>query len=206
MSNLRERRRQMLRDEILDAARTLIAEKGYTTMSMDELAVQAGISKPTLYSHFSTKDELVVATAVREMEQVITMIEARADGQTPLQRLITLLRTIIRHHIDENTLGLRPWMPDLLQLLCSREEALECMRRIDVSITSLICEGMACGEIDPTLDPAIVTSAFSAQVNALKFAYLRDGDAFNSATATDTLATIFERGVRGPTPRENSTS
>src|SRR5215216_2455897 len=103
MSNLRERRRQMLRDEILDAARMLIAEKGYITMSMDELAVQAGISKPTLYSHFTTKDELVVATAVREMEQVITLIEARADGQTPLQWLITLMRTIIKHHIDENT-------------------------------------------------------------------------------------------------------
>jgi AcrR family transcriptional regulator len=198
MSNLRERRRQLLRDEILDAARMLIAEKGYTTMSMDELAVQAGISKPTLYSHFTTKDELVVATAVREMERVITLIEARADGQTPLQRLLTLMRTIIQHHIDENTLGLRPWMPDLLQLLCSRAEALECMCRIDASITSLIREGMACGEIDPTLDPESVGSAFSAQVNALKFAYIRDSNAFNPTSATDTLMTIFERGVRSP--------
>jgi hypothetical protein len=76
------------------------------------------------------------------------------------------------------------------------------MRRIDVSITSLIREGMACGEIDPALDPVIVTSAFSAQVNALKFVYIRDGDAFNPASATDTLVSIFERGVRRRTKDE----
>jgi AcrR family transcriptional regulator len=52
---LRERRRQLLRDEILQAAAALLNEKGYAAMSMDELAGRAGISKPTLYGYVREK-------------------------------------------------------------------------------------------------------------------------------------------------------
>lgn len=193
----------MLRDEILDAARALISEKGYSAMSMDELALQVGISKPTLYSHFATKEDLVVAAAVREMDQTIALIEARADGQTPLQRLSALMRTIIRYHLDKGNLGLRPWMPELFQLICSHEAALDCMRRIDMALTALIREGIACGEIDPALDPATVTSAFAAMMSALRLAHLRGDAAPNMPAAADTLAAIFERGVRAPAPAES---
>ena len=50
--SLRERRRQLLYDEILTAVGELLGEKGYSAMSMDELAARVGISKPTLYSIF----------------------------------------------------------------------------------------------------------------------------------------------------------
>jgi AcrR family transcriptional regulator len=186
----------MLRDEILDAARALLGEKGYTAMSMDELSTQVGISKPTLYSHFTTKDDIVVATAVREMERLIALIEADADGRTPLQRLTWLMRTMIQLHSQEDSMGVRPWAPELFQLLCSREEALECMRRIDAAVITLIRAGIASGEIDPTLDPAMVAPAFYALTNALKLARFGKPAAPNPANAADTLTKLFERGVR----------
>jgi AcrR family transcriptional regulator len=52
---LRERQKQALREEIMNAAQELVAEKGYGAMSMDELAARVGISKPTLYAHFANK-------------------------------------------------------------------------------------------------------------------------------------------------------
>ena len=67
-NSLRQRRRQMLEAEILDATREILAERGYVAMSMDDLAAQVGISKPTLYSHFATKDEIIVATILREVQ------------------------------------------------------------------------------------------------------------------------------------------
>ena len=55
----REKARRM--DEILLAARTLMLAKSYTGATMDEIAAEAGITKPTIYQYFRTKDELIVA-------------------------------------------------------------------------------------------------------------------------------------------------
>ena len=93
---------------------------------------------------------------------------------------------------------LRPWTPEIFQLLCSREKALACMRRIEAGITALIQAGITNGEIDPSLDPAIVAPAFYALGNAMRFARPGRGVLSNPAAA-DTLATIFERGVRADT-------
>ncbi|MEU1520971.1 TetR/AcrR family transcriptional regulator [Nocardia rhamnosiphila] len=45
-------------DELLDAARVVFAAHGYRTASMDAIAEQANSTKPTLYAHFGSKQEL----------------------------------------------------------------------------------------------------------------------------------------------------
>jgi len=196
-SSLRERRKQMLRDEILDAARALMSEKGYAAMSMDELASQVGISKPTLYSHFPTKEEIVVATVLREMERFIMMIEADVDGKTPLQRLLFIMRKILRLQADKASVEPQAWTPEIFQLICSREDGLNCIRRIDAAICALIEGGIAAGEIAASLDPPTVASAFYALGSALRHVRFTRGGVIHPA-ADDMLAGIFERGVRAP--------
>jgi AcrR family transcriptional regulator len=185
----------MLRDEVLDAARGLLSEKGYAAMSMDELAAQVGISKPTLYSHVPTKDEIVVATVVREMDRFIALIEAEVDGQTPLQRLIFIMHKFIRLQAEKESMEPRTWTLELFQLLCSREDALNCIRRIDAGIIGLIQAAIASGEIDQQLDPPTVASAFHALSSALRHVSFTRGGALHPAAA-DMLTGIFERGVR----------
>jgi AcrR family transcriptional regulator len=65
--SLRERRRQMLREEILEATHQLLTERGYAAMSMDDLAARVGVSKPTLYNQFPTKEDLIAATKGRSL-------------------------------------------------------------------------------------------------------------------------------------------
>jgi AcrR family transcriptional regulator len=194
-TSLRERRQQLLREEILEAARALLSEKGYVAMSMDELAAQVGISKPTLYSHFSTKDDIVVKTAVREMEHFIALIESDVGGQSPLQRLMIVMHKFIQLHAEKDRMEPQSWTPELLQLLCSREEALSCMRRIDAAITALIQSGMTAGEIDPRLDPPTVASVFFAVASSLRHAQFTRAAEPHPA-AGEMLMTIFERGIR----------
>jgi AcrR family transcriptional regulator len=197
VSSLRERRKQMLREEILEAARVLLSEKGYVAMSMDDLAAQVGISKPTLYSHFPTKDFLVVKTAIREMERFIALIETDIDGQTPLRRLITVMRKFIKFHDQKESMEPRSWTPELFQLLCADEQALGCMRRIDAAIVALIQASIAAGEIDRWLDPATVASAFFGLASSLRHARFTRAEPTHPS-ASEMLLTIFERGIRAP--------
>ena len=44
--------------QILDGARQIFLLNGYAETSMEEIAVQAGVSKGTLYNHFDNKDDL----------------------------------------------------------------------------------------------------------------------------------------------------
>ncbi|MEM9300973.1 MAG: TetR/AcrR family transcriptional regulator [Pseudomonadota bacterium] len=44
--------------QILEAAVELFLDKGFDGASMDEIAVRAGVSKQTVYSHFNNKEEL----------------------------------------------------------------------------------------------------------------------------------------------------
>lgn len=54
----REKERRI--EEILDAARTVILDKDFSGATMDDIAGEAGITKPTIYQYFKTKDELFI--------------------------------------------------------------------------------------------------------------------------------------------------
>jgi AcrR family transcriptional regulator len=49
------------RDQIIDAAQRCFYERGITATGVDTIAAAAGVSKRTLYNHFASKDDLVLA-------------------------------------------------------------------------------------------------------------------------------------------------
>ncbi|MBE7184712.1 MAG: TetR/AcrR family transcriptional regulator [Methylobacterium mesophilicum] len=54
--------------QILDGARSAFQELGYEGTSVDEIARRAGVSKPTLYTHFGDKQALFAASFARECQ------------------------------------------------------------------------------------------------------------------------------------------
>ena len=54
-------RRPEKTEAVLEAAGQLFREHGYGAVSMDQIAREAGVSKATVYAHFSSKDRLLTA-------------------------------------------------------------------------------------------------------------------------------------------------
>jgi AcrR family transcriptional regulator len=78
------------RERILDAAYELFSRRGVRAVGVDEVIGRAGVAKATLYRHFPSKDELVLAFLERR-EQLWSLdwleAETRRGGATPEERL-----------------------------------------------------------------------------------------------------------------------
>jgi len=76
-------------EQLRDVADELFAERGFHGASMDELAKRAGVSKPVIYDHFGSKEQLF-ATCVRRTgealaEQVATAVRKESDPRARLR-------------------------------------------------------------------------------------------------------------------------
>ena len=92
---LKERQWQLREDTILDAASELMSTKGYTAMTMDDVANLVGISKATLYQHFPSKHDLVVSVACRTIDRAYVRMAAIDPALPPEERVSRLIDTIV---------------------------------------------------------------------------------------------------------------
>ena len=68
------------REQLLGIGRRLFAERGFEGTSIEEIAAQAGVSKPVVYEHFGGKEGLYAVVVDREVERLLTMATSLLDG------------------------------------------------------------------------------------------------------------------------------
>jgi AcrR family transcriptional regulator len=94
-------RRIDIRELILDAVDGLLARYGYKKMTMEDVARQVGIGKGTIYLHFPSKEELVLAHIDRIAETVVRKLhEVAASPDSPDRRLHRMLVLRVLHRFD----------------------------------------------------------------------------------------------------------
>jgi AcrR family transcriptional regulator len=82
-------RRSQIRDHLLETALRLFYQHGYHATGIDLIIAEAGVAKTTLYRHFETKEDLILAALERRDEQdrdtMRAFVEQRASD--PVERL-----------------------------------------------------------------------------------------------------------------------
>lgn len=93
--SLKEKHRQEREALILQAAEEVLTEKGYYETSIDEIASRVGIAKGTVYLHFPSKEDLVVAIFMRDARQLIEKVgEIVVLEQSASERMKAILHCI----------------------------------------------------------------------------------------------------------------
>ena len=94
-------RRSQIRDHLLETALRLFNQHGYHATGIDLIIAEAGVAKTTLYRHFETKEDLILAALERRDEQgrdaMRAFVEQRASD--PVERLLVtfdFLETLFR--------------------------------------------------------------------------------------------------------------
>jgi AcrR family transcriptional regulator len=99
------------RERLLDAARELIEQDGYSAASVLQVAERAGVAAGTLYRHFESKEELFVevfrAVCTREERAMLAAGDALESGGscTAIGRLEEVLATFARRALGNPRLA-----------------------------------------------------------------------------------------------------
>ncbi len=84
------------RDQIVDVALGLFYKGGFNVTGVEQISSASGVTKKTLYAHFKSKDELILAT-LRKRDELFRnsfMRSVERLGKTPRQRLNAIFDTI----------------------------------------------------------------------------------------------------------------
>jgi AcrR family transcriptional regulator len=107
------------RQEILEAAARVFAEKEFHQVLIDDVAAKAGVGKGTVYRYFRTKEELYFETILQALDDLLARLSAAASREAaPAQRLESIARESLefswrrRHllsllHTDERRFAMR---------------------------------------------------------------------------------------------------
>ena len=71
------------REQLVDIARGLFAERGFDGTSIEEVAARAGVSKPVVYEHFGGKEGLYAVVVDREVRQLLGMMQDSLKADHP---------------------------------------------------------------------------------------------------------------------------
>ncbi|WP_202495480.1 TetR/AcrR family transcriptional regulator [Streptomyces sp. SID4982] len=95
----RPRKPLLSTDRIVQTARALVDAEGLQAVSTRRLAAELGVSGPSLYNHFRTKDEILEAVADSVSAQVdLSMFEGDRDWRTALHDWAVSYRSALRDH------------------------------------------------------------------------------------------------------------
>ncbi|KHF42315.1 TetR family transcriptional regulator [Saccharomonospora viridis] len=70
------------RQQLLDVARSLFAEKGFDGTSIEEIANRANVSKPVVYEHFGGKEGIYAVVVDRETRLLLDRMVSTLHGGT----------------------------------------------------------------------------------------------------------------------------
>lgn len=91
------------RAQLIEVGRTLFAEKGFESVTVEEIASKAKVSKPVVYEHFGSKDGLYAVVVDREMNYLLNSITRALTAAHPrvlLEQAAFALFDYIETHND----------------------------------------------------------------------------------------------------------
>jgi len=94
------------REQLLDIGRRVFAERGLDGVSIEEIAAQAGVSKPVVYEHFGGKEGLYAVVVDREVERFLRMATDVLQGEDTIDKFEVAAVTLLKY-IEDNSDGFR---------------------------------------------------------------------------------------------------
>ena len=143
-------------DAIVVAVNRLLAEKGFDLMTVDEVALEVGIAKASLYKHFSSKEDLAAAAMVRVIGLAQAFLASLPVDAKPLMQLKAIARWMLQVQIKGEMPSLPSQNSTLRANLMANRAYLDGLMQISDQIGGWIEAAQADGSLSAKTPPLVV--------------------------------------------------
>lgn len=192
-TSFKEQMLQAREEAIVQTANRLLAEKGFESMTVDEVAAAVGIAKASLYKHFPSKEDLAAAAMVRIMQRTLDFLASVPAADRPVDKL----RTVVRWAMQVQLAGEMPSLPHqnstLRATLMNNRGYLDRLVTISDRLGGWIQAAQADGSLDPKLPAIAVLYTLFARACDPVLGFLKAGGLQTDEQIVElVLATCFE--------------
>jgi AcrR family transcriptional regulator len=190
--------------QILDAAHVCFAARGFSAVTMDDVASEVGVTKPLLYAYFGNKEQLYIACMQRAGDALLqTVVAAVGDAPRPAEMLRRGVEAFFAF-LDEDR---QAWRVLFDETLPGSGEVARRVAEYRDRLVSLIVDAQlqrvpATRRDDAAVQVQALAHALLGACEALARWWLHTG-AISTAAAADLLIDTIEPGLRerwsGPT-------
>lgn len=101
--SMKDRQLELRENTILETARELLSKKGFAAMTLEDVISEVGISKPTFYQHFTSKEQLAISVMIREIKETRSRLKEYEATLPPDQALKAMINWAIDQHFGSCT-------------------------------------------------------------------------------------------------------
>lgn len=189
-------------DAILDATARILASKGFDLMTMDDVALEVGISKPSLYKHFKSKEDLVTEAMIRLLTGAQQYWEQLPDKAGPVDKLRALLEWAMRVRLAGGLPFLPSSSPQVREMLTRSLRYVTKVMKLNSTLKSAVQLAKKQGDLRSDLPDDVILFTYYARTCDPAVEYLRlyaklDDDAI----VAHMLSVFFEGAQPGAAPR-----
>jgi TetR/AcrR family transcriptional regulator, cholesterol catabolism regulator len=179
---------------ILTKATEMFLTLGFKSVTMDDIASEMGISKKTIYQHFSTKPDLVKEVTLELFESISCGIDAiRENNLNPIEELFEI-KNFVLHHLKNESASpiyqLQKYYPKIHSTLKKKQ-----FEKMDECIIQNLKKGIELGLYRKEIMIAAIGRLYFAGMTSLKDVELFPTEMFNVKDLQNQYLEYHLRGI-----------
>jgi len=189
-----------IKQHILHASTEMFLDLGFKSVTMDEIAGQLGMSKKTLYSHYSTKEVLVEDAVLHIYHTVCTGVDHIIDESiNPIEELYDIKKWVMTSLKGDKTSPMHQ-LQKFYPRIYSKINAMQ-FEYMQNCITKNIQIGIKMGLYRDTLDIGFVARIYFVGIQGIKDLHLFPTSEFPVNQLYDEYLEYHLRGIVTPAGR-----
>jgi AcrR family transcriptional regulator len=181
---------------ILDAATAVLSSKGYDLMTMDDVAGAVGISKPSLYKHFKSKEELVGEAMIRLLDGALEFVDGIDKSLGPVEKLSALLEWALRVRLGGGLPFLPSTSPHVREMLIRNVKYMIRVFKLNRQLGALVSEAQKAGLLNRDLPSDVILFSFYARTCDPAVEYLQKYSKMDTDAIVHHMLTVSFQGFR----------
>lgn len=186
-----------MKDEILQKATDMFLTLGYKSVTMDDIASEMGISKKTIYQHYSSKDALVKASTTNLFETISCGIDdIILCNQNPIEELFSIKEFVMKNLKDENAspiYQLQKYYPKIHKSLSLKQ-----FDKMGSCVVDNLQKGIDLGLFRNDINKGLISRFYFAGMTSIKDVEIFNPEVFGSKIVQSTYLEYHLRAICTP--------